>query len=1107
MTTPSTPGPGAAVPVAAVAFDAADLDPAMLRDLLGVPFTDEQLAAATAPLEPAVVIAGAGSGKTTVMAARVVWLVVSGQVAPEQILGLTFTNKAAAELASRIRDALRKAGGARLVPAAATDPASMPDTDVLVVTDVDLEPTVATYHAYAGRLLREHGLWIGVEPSARLLADATRFQLAERALRRARGPFPELDKTVANLVGDVVQLDGELNEHLVSVDDLTVEDARIRAEIAAYAPGHYRGKQSVDSIKAAKIAHQRTSLAGIVAEMRRDKERLGVIDFGDQVALAARLCTEHPAVSEVERDRYRVVLLDEYQDTSVAQKRLLVGLFADGHPVTAVGDPCQAIYGWRGAFVGNIDAFPDEFPRVDGTPSARYGLAQNNRSGGRLLDLANTLSLRLRKRHPGVAALLPRPEVATAGETVCGLFETYEQEVRWVADSIGAEIKAGRPPSDIAVLVRVRSDFPAYHDALVARGIPVEVVGLGGLLALPEVAELVAMLGVLDDTTANPDLVRLLSGPRWRIGPRDLVILGRRAVDLVRADRSRPGTETDDDTSVERLLEEAVAGVDPAEVTSLSEALERPGNAPRYAYSDEARARFGRLAAELHDLRRSLGEPLLEVIHRVVSVSGLDVEVGAGPGGPRARRSAALSAFLDHAAAFADLDGDPSVRAFLAYLTAAEKFERGLDTTAPSPGDSVKLLTVHKAKGLEWPVVVLPDLTAGVFPSRSSRSTWATSPAMLPRALRGDAAELPDIGDYSAKAFKAYEEELKALDSIEELRLAYVAVTRAKSLLVASSHWWGPAQLKPRGPSDYLLAIKEHCESGAGRVVAWQETPLEATNPYLTGYAQSGWPVPLDPTALVERRRAATWVRESMVDAAGRPGQLELELASVARPDGLSAGERSLVSSWDRDLAALLEEARVAHRVDLDVPVPGSLSASSLVRLAADPDGLARDLARPMPRPPAPAATRGTRFHSWVESLFGERPLLDRFELEGAADDDLVPDESLGDLQAAFLAGPYATEPPHRVEAPFQLVLGGRVVRGRIDAVYRTADGYDVIDWKTGRGAADPLQLAIYRAAWARIAGVPESAVGAAFYYVATGQITRHDDLPGAEALERLLTG
>ncbi len=1096
------------------------LRPESLRELLGVPFTDEQLAAATAPLEPAVVIAGAGSGKTTVMAARVVWLVVSGQVGPEQVLGLTFTNKAAAELATRIRDALRRAGAG--AGAGAGGPG---EPQRQLEPEVDLEPTVSTYHAYAGRLLREHGLWIGVEPSARLLADATRFQLAERALRQARGPFPELDKTVASLVGDVVQLDGELNEHLVSVQELIAEDARIRAEITAFAPTHYRGKQSVDSVKAAKIAQQRTYLAGIVAAMRREKERLGVIDFGDQVALAARLAAEHSAVAAVERDRFRVVLLDEYQDTSVAQKRLLVALFGAGHPVTAVGDPCQAIYGWRGAFVGNIDAFPVEFPRIgtDGVvaPSARFGLAQNNRSGGLLLTLANSLSERLRARHPGVAALVPRPEVATAGTTVCGLFETYAQEVRWVADTVGAQIAGGRSPSEIAVLVRVRSDFPAYHDALVARGIPVEVVGLGGLLALPEVSELVAMLGVLDDATANPDLVRLLSGPRWRIGPRDLVTLGRRAYDLVRLDRLRweslrsEQAGAADEESVERLLEEAVAGVDPAEVVSLSEALDRLGSQERYPYSPEARERFGQLAAELRDLRGSLGEPLLDVIHAVVGRSGLDVEVGAAPGGPQSRRSSALSAFLDHAAAFADLEGDPSVRAFLAYLRAAEAFERGLDTTAPSPGESVKLLTVHKAKGLEWPVVVLPDLTAGVFPSRGSRSTWATSAALLPRELRGDAGELPDIGDYSAKAFKAYEQELKALDSIEELRLAYVAVTRAKETLFASSHWWGPNQLKPRGPSEYLLAIKNHCDrqsadpddpTSGGRVVAWAPQPSEEVNPYLTGYSQQGWPLALDPRPLAERRRAADWVRADLAGG-GAPAQLELELgAAPAVDDGLTAVERSLVASWDRDLAALLEEARLAHRVDLDVPLPASLSASSLVRLIADPVGLARDLARPMPRPPAPAATRGTRFHAWVESLFGERPLLDRLDLEGAADDDLVPDESLDSLKRAFLAGPYGTVPPYRVEAPFQLVIAGTVIPGRIDAIYRTAEGYDVIDWKTGRSPADPVQLAIYRAAWARIAGVPESAVGAAFYYVGTGEIARPTDLMGAGELERQLS-
>ena len=1055
------------------------VQPQVLRDLLGIPFTAEQLAAATAPLEPGVVIAGAGSGKTTVMAARVVWLVVSGQVQPEQVLGLTFTNKASAELSTRIREALSRVGS----PLAAPDP-RRPVSDEEAVG----EPTVSTYHAYAGRLLREHGLWIGVEPSARLLADATRFQVAERVIRRAAGPYNTLDKGVAGLVDDVVALDGELNEHLVEIDTLLAKDAEI-GRLAAAAK-----RVTIETAKVERTAAQRSELASLVRAVRADKERLGVLDFGDQLALAAQLVHDHAAVGATERERYRVVLLDEYQDTSVAQVRLLTDLFGSGHPVTAVGDPFQAIYGWRGASVRGIGDFPTTFRRSDGSPAPLYGLAQNNRSGSRLLDLANALAEPLRERHPEVSALTPRLDAVGEGDTRCALFETNAEEVAWVADGIAAEVAAGRPPRDIAVLVRVRSDFAQYHAALVERGVPVEVVGLGGLLALPEISDLVAMLHVVDDATANPALVRLLAGPRWRIGPRDLELLGRRAAELVRGERS-----DESGASIEELLDEAVAGTDPTEVVSLSDALERPGH---LAYSTEAPERFRRLAAEIRELRRLLGGQLLDLMHRVVSVTGLDVEVGAAPYGPKTRRSDALSTFLDVAASFADLDGDPSVRAFLSYLHAADEFERGLETAAPTASESVKLLTVHKAKGLEWPVVVLPDLTLDVFPTNRGRSLWTRSAATLPFALRGDAADFPDVTEVSNASLAEFAARMRAADRIEELRLAYVAVTRAKSMLIASSHWWGPTQKKPRGPSPYLLTIRDHCAAGHGVVAAWAPEPEVAENPFLGEHDGATWPIPLAPAPLAERRKSAHWVRSAMAGPA----------PEGARSGSLSAQEEAEVAGWDRDLSALLDEARRAHHKDLDVPLPDSLSASAVVRLAKDPDGLARDLARPMPRPPAPAATRGTRFHAWVESLFGERPLLDRTDLVGAADDDLVPDESLTALQEAFLTGPYAAQAPYRIEAPFQLVLDGRVIRGRIDAVYRTvSDGgferYDVIDWKTGRQPADPLQLALYRAAWARIAQVPEEQVRGGFYYVATGEIAWQPSLPGAAELAVLLGG
>jgi DNA helicase-2/ATP-dependent DNA helicase PcrA len=325
--------------------------------------------------------------------------------------------------------------------------------------------------------------------------------------------------------------------------------------------------------------------------------------------------------------------------------------------------------------------------------------------------------------------------------------------------------------------------------------------------------------------------------------------------------------------------------------------------------------------------------------------------------------------------------------------------------------------------------------------------------------------------------------------------LAYVAVTRAKHRLIASAHWWGPEQVKKRGPSPYLETIRRFCDDGNGVVGAWAPQPVEDRNPQVEASAELAWPAQLDQAAVLARRQAADWVRGYLTGT------------QTPSPAKLARAERALVEDWDRDLAVLVEEARRDHQVLTDVPVPRSLSASALVKLARDPDGYARDIARPMPRPPVPAARRGTRFHAWVESLFGARPLIDRDELEGAADDEIVDENALAALKEAFLDGPYASRAPHRVEEPFQITLGGRLIRGRIDAVYRTDTGFEVVDWKTGSTAADHLQLAIYRLAWARSTGIPESAVGGAFYYVATGRIDRPRRLRDAAEIESILTG
>jgi DNA helicase-2/ATP-dependent DNA helicase PcrA len=418
----------------------------------------------------------------------------------------------------------------------------------------------------------------------------------------------------------------------------------------------------------------------------------------------------------------------------------------------------------------------------------------------------------------------------------------------------------------------------------------------------------------------------------------------------------------------------------------------------------------------------------------------------------------------------------------------------------PSGSDAVQLLTAHKSKGLEWDVVACPDLTAKVFPSSTLRDRWTSSAAVLPGPLRGDADDQPDLAALSKGGLSAYEKDCRDHLEREERRLGYVAFTRARRLLIGSGHWWGPTQKKKRGPSPFLAELRDHAEAGHGVVDGWADEPTEDTNPALAVPVRYVWPMPYDDEPYRRRRAAADQVLDDIATL-----QAGAALPGVS---GLTDRELAQLQRLDREAALLLEEARAARRPVREVVLPATLSASQLLRLQADPAGFARELARPLPRRPVAAARRGTRFHAWVETLFAQRPLLDPDELPGAEDDAIADDADLSSLQDAFLATPYAARKPHAVEAPFALALAGRVVRGRIDAVYDLGDGrWEVVDWKTGTEVADPLQLAIYRLAWARLVWVAAEQVDAAFLYVRTGAVVRHDDLPEEAELVELLRG
>jgi DNA helicase II / ATP-dependent DNA helicase PcrA len=1135
--------------------------PAQLARLLGVQEpTPEQSAVISAPLEPLAVIAGAGSGKSETMAARLVWLVANGLVQPERVLGLTFTRKAAAELATRVRvrlDALRRVG---LVGG------SGPAARSAAGPDLDGEPVIATYHAYAGRLITDHALREALEPTLRLITPAVAWQLAAKVVAGYDGPMDAVDWAPVTVTAAVLDLAGELAEHLRDPSDVLEAGNWLDRRYAAVPVG----KRKASTDKVLTTQRVRAQLLPLVRAYTWAKAEREVIDYGDQMAISARIAIAHPEVGQIERARYQIVLLDEFQDTSHAQLELMRALFGGGHPVTAVGDPCQSIYGWRGASAGNMRRFAQNFPPSGDAERAEVRLLSTSfRNTGRVLDVAAEVQRDLRVEAPDVPRLIAPPDRAERGSVVCALLETTAAEAEWVAAQIRGllELPAGLAPdgqpwpdgrtdsvrpSDIAVLCRRRAQFPALRTALETEGIPVEVVGLGGLLTVPEVSDIVATLRVLNSPTASDALARTLTSPRWRIGPQDLVALGERARALARS-ADEPGqrhaadsggasgtgprnaktagqsgagdpssTSPEIPVQPEDFLTRAVADFT-AESGSLVEALDDLGDAS--AYSEPGYARLTALAAELRALRRHVTRPLPELVTEVERALGLDVEVGARPGVDLPAARADLDAFADAAAAFAGDAQEPTLSAFLAYLTAAETEEFGLEAGQVSDTDSVKLATVHSAKGLQWPAVVVPGLAAGSrsqnFPARARLSTrWTDNPRLLPFWLRGDAADLPELAGLDSDSLTKFGAACTVRNLAEERRLCYVAVTRAAYWLGCSGYWWGAGK-SALGPSVFLNEVKAACEEGAGLVSAWAQAPAaDAENPVLAQPLTASWPVP--PGAAGGRYEAVREGGDLVLAALSGQAQAVLPVPGPRTPDPQAAGAQDrrydeLIAGWAADTDLLLAE-RARRRPDGPQPVelPPRIAVSALVTMAADPGELAERIRRPMPRPPSPRAQRGTEFHRWLEERFGLMRLIDTDDLVDVLEADPgSQDAALNDLKARFEVGEWGQRWPAAVEVPFETRVSDRLVRGRIDAIFTDSPGggVDVVDWKTGvppmagsrAERAVAVQLAAYRLAWAALAGMPVDQVRAAFYYVREDLTVRPADLLDAAGLADLI--
>ncbi len=901
--------------------------------------------------------AGAGTGKTTTVAMVIANLIDNEGIEPEQVLGITFTNKAAAELAERVNTTLSNSDPARQVE-------------------------IHTYHGFAAQVLAEFGPLAGVDSRLRVITPTFARQLLSERFNNM--PAEHIDISNPRELDNIARFGDRLGDHLLTPDQILALPVR-------------------DAIEA-----ERREMASLLNEYQKDKRSLRVVDFADLVTLATRVVTEYPELARAVRDRYRVVVLDEYQDTNPAQRALLSAIFTDGFPTIAVGDEDQTIYEWRGASTENFEKFSQHFPTPGGDPAHLRSLTLNRRSIQNILDVANRVRV---MANPDSENLVAADQEDQDGEIVAHWAADAVAEADWIATTFTGLHDEGQDWKSMAVLFRKNKDFAVVLDAFARHDIPVEVANVGGLLSVPEVADLRAWLTLLERPGDGSSLTRILMGSRYRLGMADLAVLTRSAV-------ARAPVFDDDDADSVSLLE----------VIEDETALGAARPEARVAY-DHFRDTYQQL------VRQSQGLSLVEVCRLVLDITGAWQDAEALPDNQRLTARLNLYRMLDLAEDWSPLRGRPSLHAFLEYLDAMED-EPGedLDAARLSEEDAVTFITVHRAKGLEWETVALPAVVKDNFPSVSRGfANPLKFPHYVPTGLRIDG-----VFDGVPAAVKAYDDHLRRAHTRQEWRTAYVAVTRARRrLYVSGAYWYGqPETLKnAKQPSELWEIVRE-----APGVLTTPLPPVPDRPENLRLPEPEATPDPVFPDGWAGALRAEM----------SQPGTID----SLADELGVGPEYRTVVQEMEGRL------------FQLDAPAPANavvdettVSVTGLVTYAQCPKRYFWSNVDPLPRRANPAATRGTEIHRRIElHQRGHVPL-------DLVDADLYDFDDAGDgggpsAMDTYLGSRFAGARATLIEAPFVFALdNGYRVRGRIDAVYTDGRRWEVVDFKSGRMRDDPARL------------------------------------------------
>lgn len=776
-------------------------------------FTDspEQAAVVQAPsYADVVVVAGAGSGKTYTMTRRIITLIEQG-VSPEKILGLTFTRKAASELLSRVSAAVTRDQRERGLKSA---------------NMTFLKPEVSTYDAFFQSIVRQYGLLVGFDQNTQPLSEAGAMQLIHTVLDRHMDDLMAFDgdlKSFNTIAGNVFALSNAISGAMIGGDCTSFDEAvqRVRdwdeafvEQIAKALDGETvpteepkspklpkRLKKDSDadyekklekyrelghdmcvfnSAQLAFVAKQRDLLLDLVLDYHAEKRACNMAEFSDFTIAAFQLVSRFPSIGAAYRKRYSHVLLDEYQDTSTTQAALLSALFHadDTHrsAVSAVGDPFQSIYAWRGASPGAFRMLQHDFG-MDAT-SRPFALTVTRRNSRMVLEAANNLTKPLRlparrlssslMREVDVPALVNTDE-APEGTVGVLAFDTFGQEVdavvRFAKHAIALHTPSSRDLDNgmkdnrphVAVLFRSKGIMSQFAEALERAGLTTLVVGRSALLERPAVQDVFALLRVVSDHTDSAALMRLLATPRFSISANDLQALADTAEQVNTMCRYRAlvsaGIVQEQSNKEEKPENLGIYGVTPKSGPSDAEiraiVREYRDQVPNAVFlvdlmlrDDLAELIDGRVSREgtkevlraadaIRQVQRMLGHPLPEVVREAIVALNLDIDMqlaehmrgGQADATLAASRVALAKSPIDALLKLVDTymqeiasQGTPSLRAFISWADSLRDASEE-NAVAPDVPVDVVLMTVHQSKGLEWDAVAVVGMTDGGFPS------------------------------------------------------------------------------------------------------------------------------------------------------------------------------------------------------------------------------------------------------------------------------------------------------------------------------------------------------------------------------------------------------